>query len=467
MEISRENVATLTDRLSIKIATTDYLPIVDKALKKYAQKVDVKGFRKGLVPVGMVKKMYGNSILAEEVNTLLQDELYKYLEDNKIDILGQPLPVNDQKITLEINKPEDYVFMYEIGLQPTFTLNHLDSKPSYDQEAIIIEDKMLDEEIDVLRNRFGVNESPDDLMENDIVYVEVKEVNADGSDKEDAYSNATSFNVNMLLAGAKKEAFLKLKKGDSIVLNVFEVFDKSRTDVMKFILNAKPEQYDSLGDFYKMTVSNINRLKPADLDEAFFKQAFAGGDINSEAEMRAKISADLKEYFMKTTERKVLQDLAKDLIDKTEMQYPTEFLKRWIKASNEKPISDEQIENEFDAFTKELKWSMICGKVTKENEMQVTPEEIKQYTRQMVQNQLIQYGLGYMPDEQLDNFGKRYMEDKKHVQKTHELLLEEKVMNHLKQFIVINEKPISLEAFNKKHEAAKQVEAVEEEATIS
>jgi trigger factor len=148
------------------------------------------------------------------------------------------------------------------------------------------------------------------------------------------------------------------------------------------------------------------------------------------------------------------------------MEFPKEFLKRWIKASNEKPISDEQIEKEFDLFTKELKWSMIVGKVTKEHEMQVTPEEIKQYTRQMVQNQLIQYGLGQMPDEQLDNFGKRYMEDKKHIQKTHELLLEEKVMNHLKQFIVINEKPISLEDYNKKVEAVNQ-ETELADATVS
>lgn len=467
MQISRENVATLTDKIIIKIATTDYLPKVEKSLKKYAQKVDVKGFRKGLVPIGMVKKMYGNSILAEEINTMLQDELYKYLEDNKIDILGQPLPVNDQKINLEINTPEDYEFQYEIGLQPTFTLSHIDAKPKYDQDAIEITDKMLEEEIDMLTKRFGKNDSPDDLQENDIVYIELKEVNEDGSDKENAYTNSTSFNTNMIKASAKKDEFMKMKKGDSIVLDVFEAFDKSREDVMKFILNAKPEQYDTLGTFYKMTVSNTNRLVPATMDEAFFAQAFPNGDVTSEEGMRAKITADLKDYFMKSTERTVLQQLAKDLIDKTEMQYPTEFLKRWIKASNEKPISDEQIENEFDAFTKELKWSMICGKVTKENEMQVTPEEIKQYTRQMVQNQLIQYGLGYMPDEQLDNFGKRYMDDKKHIQRTHELLLEEKVMNHLKQFIVINEKPISLEDYNKKMEASNKEEVALEDATIS
>ncbi|MEI6312041.1 MAG: trigger factor [Bacteroidota bacterium] len=467
MQISRENIATLTDKITIKLATTDYLPKVEKSLKKYAQKVDVKGFRKGLVPVGMVKKMYGNSILAEEINTLLQDELFKYIEDQKIEILGQPLPVNDQKINLEINTPEDYEFQYEIGVQPSFALNHLEAKPSYDQEAIAVDAKMLDEEIDMLRKRFGKNDSPDDIQENDIVYIELKEVDADSADKEEAFQNATSFNVNMLLDTPKKKEFMAMKKGDSIVLNVFEAFDKSREDVMKFILNAKPEQYEQLGDFYKMTVSNVNRLQLAELDEAFFAQAFPGGDVTSEEQMRAKITADLKDYFMKSTERTVLQQLAKDLIEKTTMEFPADFLKRWIKASNEKPISDEQIEKEFESFTKELKWSLICGKVIKEQNLEVTPDEIKHYTRQMVQSQLIQYGLGQMPDEQLDNFGKRYMEDKKHIQKTHELLLEEKVMNHLKQFIVINEKPISLEDYNKKMEASNKEEVALEDATIS
>lgn len=466
MQISRQNVATLTDKITITISTIDYMPLVEKSLKKHSQKVDIKGFRKGQVPTGMIKKLYGNSILAEEVNILLQDELFKYLEDNKLDILGQPLPVNDQKVTLDINKPEEYSFDYEIGLQPSFEMAYLNSKPTYDQEAIQIDEKMIDEEVEMLTKRYGKNESPEDVQENDIVYIELKEVNEDGSDKEEAFTNATSFNVNMLKDGAKKTEFMALKKGDNIVLNVFDVFDKTREDIMKFILNAKPEQYDTLGSYYKMTLSNVNRLMPAEMNEEFFAQAYPSDEIKSEAAMRAKITSDVKEYFMKTTERKVLQELAKDLIEKTEMEFPKEFLKRWIKASNEKPISDEQIEKEFDLFTKELKWSMIVGKVTKEHEMQVTPEEIKQYTRQMVQNQLIQYGLGQMPDEQLDNFGKRYMEDKKHIQKTHELLLEEKVMNHLKQLIVINEKPISLEDYNKKVEAVNQ-ETELADATVS
>ena len=450
MEIVRENISKLNDILSITLSVNDYSEKVEKALRNTAKKVDIKGFRKGMVPAGVVKKMYGNSVLAEEVNTILNDAIHNYIEENKLDILGQPLPVEDQKVTLEINTPIDYTFKYEIGLQPNFTLSHIESKPSYDQEEIVIDDKLLNDEVEHMQKRHGSNESPDDIAENDIIYVELVEVNADGSTKEAGVTNSTSFNVDILKAGDDKNKIMGLKKGDSVVLNIFEAFERERESVLKHILNVKEEEAADLGDTFKVTLSNVNRLVNASLDQAFFDKVYGPGIINSEDEMRARITEELKAYFAKQTEVKVLQELAKDLIDKTEMDMPSDFLKRWIKVSNEKEITDEQLEKDFPAFEKELKWSLIVGKVSKEQEFKVEMEEIQQRTREIVQNQLIQYGMGAMPNEQLDNFGKRYMDDKRHIQKTHESLLEEKVLNHLKQFIVINEKPISLEEYSKR-----------------
>ena len=197
MEIVRENISKLNDILSITLGVNDYSEKVEKALRNTAKKVDIKGFRKGMVPAGVVKKMYGNSVLAEEVNTILNDAIHNYIEENKLEILGQPLPVEDQKVTLEINTPIDYTFKYEIGLQPSFTLSHIESKPSYDQEEIVIDDKLLNDEVEHMQKRHGSNESPDDIAENDIIYVELVEVNADGSTKEGGVMNSTSFNVDI------------------------------------------------------------------------------------------------------------------------------------------------------------------------------------------------------------------------------------------------------------------------------
>ena len=400
MEIVRENISKLNDILSITLGVNDYSEKVEKALRNTAKKVDIKGFRKGMVPAGVVKKMYGNSVLAEEVNTILNDAIHNYIEENKLDILGQPLPVEDQKVTLEINTPIDYTFKYEIGLQPSFTLSHIESKPSYDQEEIVIDDKLLNDEVEHMQKRHGSNESPDDIAENDIIYVELVEVNADGSTKEGGVMNSTSFNVDILKAGDDKNKIMGLKKGDSVVLNIFEAFERERESVLKHILNVKEEEAANLGDTFKVTLSNVNRLVNASLDQAFFDKVYGPGIINSEDEMRARITEELKAYFAKQTEVKVLQELAKDLIDKTEMDMPSDFLKRWIKVSNEKEITDEQLEKDFPAFEKELKWSLIVGKVSKEQEFKVEMEEIQQRTREIVQNQLIQYGMGAMPNEQ-------------------------------------------------------------------
>jgi trigger factor len=345
VEIVRENISKLNDILSITLGVNDYSEKVEKALRNTAKKVDIKGFRKGMVPAGVVKKMYGNSVLAEEVNTILNDAIHNYIEENKLEILGQPLPVEEQKVTLEINTPIDYTFKYEIGLQPSFTLSHIESKPSYDQEEIVIDDKLLNDEGEHMQKRHGSNESPDDIAENDIIYVELVEVNADGSTKEGGVMNSTSFNVDILKAGDDKNKIMGLKKGDSVVLNIFEAFERERESVLKHILNVKEEEAANLGDTFKVTLSNVNRLVNASLDQAFFDKVYGPGIINSEDEMRARITEELKAYFAKQTEVKVLQELAKDLIDKTEMDMPSDFLKRWIKVSNEKEITDDAIKD--------------------------------------------------------------------------------------------------------------------------
>jgi len=456
VEIVKENNGELSAILKCTLHKDDYAPKVEDALKKYTKKIDLKGFRKGQVPVGVVKKMYGNAILAEEVNNILQDALYKYLEDEKIQILGQPMPQDGQHVVFEINDLQDYQFNYEIGISPDADLSYMSKLPAYEQYAIEIDEKMLDEEVDGMRVRYGKRTSPDEVQGEDIIYVEFKELNEDGSPKEGGWENSTSFNVNMIIAGPTKEEVLAMKKGDSVNLNVFESFDKDRESVGKYMLNAKDEELAAIGNMFKMTLSNISRQEKAELNEEFFSALYADGSVTTEAEMRNKIKEDLTKYFSAQTEKKVIQQLGKDLIENAHLSFPDAFLKRWIKASNEKPVTDEELEKDYPGFTKELTWNIIVGKVAKENELKVEYAEILQRTREIVQNQLLQYGMGYMPDEQLDNFGKRFLEDKRHIQRTHETLLEEKVLYRLKQDINIVEKPISLDAYNElmKSEAA-------------
>lgn len=447
MQITKEQIDQLNAIVKLKISPEDYQEKVDNALKKYSKQVQIKGFRKGFVPLGMVKKMYGNSILAEEVNRLLQDELFKYLDEQKIEVLGQPLPMDNQQVELDINKQQDYVFDYEIGIAPELKLDFFDKKPTYEQIMVDITDKMIDEEVENIRMRHGKQTFPDDIAENDVLYVTLTELNADGSEKENGVQNATSFNENSFKDNVKKEVF-KMKKGDKIQINIWESFEREKNAVAKFMLNVEENRIDEISPLFNMEVTNISRLEPAELNEAFFLAQFGEG-VDSEEAMRNHIKQNLETYFGANTERSMLNQVGRDLLEKSQIALPEAFLKKWIKATNEKPITEEQIDKEFPAFENQLKWDLIMNHVAREKELKVEADEIRNRARALVQNQLLQYGLGYLPDEQLDQFAKRYMDDKNFIRKTHEQILEEKVLSSFKDRIHVTEKKLSLEEYNK------------------
>ncbi len=446
VQISHSNSGIQTIQIHCVISPDDYKTKVSEALKKYSRKIDLKGFRKGQVPAGLVKKMYGNSILAEELNTMVQDNLHQYLETNSFEILGQPLPLDNQKLDLQIDSPSEYTFLFEVGIAPEFkiSLDHL----SFEQYEIIVDDKMIDEEVDMLRKRNGKQSDAEVVEEKDVLYAELAELTEEGVLKENGITNSTSFNTDVFKDEFKSQ-ILGLKKGDSIKIPLYDAMDRDRDSINKFILNVKPEDInDDSGNHFQLSIQSISRLQPAELNAELFDMLYEPGTVLDEVGMREKITNDLSTYFNDQTLKRVLTKLGRDLISETPMDIPVEFLKRWIQQSNEKPITPEDIERDYPDFEKQLKWDLIQNKVAKENNLQVEYPEILQRTRQIVQNQLLQYGLGYLPEEQLDRFADRYLKDKTHIRKTHETLLEEKVLYRLKQDINIVMKPISLDEYN-------------------
>lgn len=446
MQISHSNSDVQTIQIQCVLGPDDYKNKVTEALKKYSKKIDLKGFRKGQVPAGLVKKMYGNSILAEELNTLVQDSINQYLETNSFEILGQPLPLDNQKMDLQIDAPSEYSFLFEVGIAPEFTISLGDQV--YEQYEIIVDEKMINEEVDILRKRNGKQTDADTVEEKDILYAELVELTEDGIKKEGGITNSTSFNTDIFKDEFRSQV-LGLKVGDAISIPLYDALDRDKDSVNKFILNIKADELaEEPGNQFQLTIQNISRLQEAELNPELFDKLYEPGTIIDEEGMRNKISSDLSSYFNDQTLKRVLTKLGRDLISNTKMDLPVTFLKKWIKSSNEKPITDEDLERDYPDFEKQLKWDLIQNKVAKENELQVEYAEILQRTRQIVQNQLLQYGLGYLPEEQLDRFADRYLKDKNHIRKTHETLLEEKVLYRLKQDINIVMNPISLEEYN-------------------
>jgi trigger factor len=458
MTITQEKVDNLLSKVTINLKKEDYEPQIKQQIKKLAKNVQIKGFRPGMVPIDMVKKMYGNSVLADELNKMLNDEIYKYLNENKIDIIASPIPADGQKLDVDVNSMTDIEFNYEIGLAPEFDLTYIENGPTFTKYKIQAEDKMIDEEMDRVRARFATYEYPETVGEKDMLTFTVEELNADGSLKEGGVSTVSSIAADLLKDDAKATV-MNLKKQESFEGNVFEMLDRDREGIAKNILNMNDlSTLDAIGDKFKLTLNNITRSKPAEINEEFFQKVYgdAADAPKSEAEMRENIKKDLEAYFDGQTDSYVVNDLYKGLMENVDFPLPDEFLKRWIVLSNEQPITSEQLEKDYPDFAKSLRWSLIQRKLVREQNLDVTEEEVTEKVRMNVIQQLYGYGLKNIGEEWVEQFVQKQLADKKVVSQTREQLLEDKVLGYVKSKANLAEKPVSLDEFKAIMEPAQQ-----------
>ncbi len=442
-------VSNLVSKITVNLKKADIESKVKAELKKIAKTVQVKGFRPGMVPVDMVKKMYGNGILAEELNKTLNDEVYKYLEENKVEFLASPLPAEDQKLNVDINSITDVSMDYEVGLAPEIDFSYIEKSPSFSKYKITVEDKMIDEEVDRIRKRFSTFAYPEDVQESDNLTFTIEELNSDGSLKEGGVSTVSSVAVD-LLTDATKASVLKLKKQESFEANVFELMDRDRESVAKNILNMNDlSALENVGDKFRLTLNNITRAIPAEVNEEFFQKVYGENGPKTEDEMRANIKADLEAYFDGQTDSYLVNDIYKGMMDNVDFPLPDEFLKRWMDATKEKPISKEEIEKDYPAFAKSLRWSLMVRKVVKEQSIEVNAEEVKNKIRENAIRQLYGYGLANIGADWIEQFVNKQAGDEKLVRQTREQLLDDKVMDFLKTKVKLNEAPVALDDFKK------------------
>jgi trigger factor len=448
MNITQEKTGELKSLVRINLKKEDYEPKVTESLKKLAKKADIKGFRKGMVPVGVVKKMYGNSVLAEEINKDLNDRMWHYLQENKIDVLGQPIPAVDQPLLdIDINNMQDVDFAYEVGLAPDIDLSYIENVPTFDKYKITVTDTMIDEEIERLRKRFAAYEYPETVEPNDILSLTIEELNEDGSLKEGGVSTVSSVMMDMIRP-EHHAAFLALAKQGSIEGNIWDIIDRQREETAKHILNlSEPAHTEHVGDKFKLTLNNITRAKPAVVNEEFFLKAFGENGPKTEEEMREKIKGELDSFFDGQTDGYLINELYKAVNQHVSFPLPDDFMKRWIKVANEKEVTDEQVEKDYPAFAKQLRWDLITRKIIRENNISNTPEEVKEQVRLKTIQQLYSYGLRDLGGEWVEQFIAKQVADKEQIKQTGEQLLTDKVMLLIKSKVKLNEKPISLEGF--------------------
>lgn len=446
MNVIRENVDALNAVLKVQIAPEDYLGKVEKALEDYRKRANIPGFRKGKVPMGLVKKQYGKGVLAEELNKTVNEALYNYLNAEKVEILGNPIPKYDAEVKGDWDNPSDFEFQYEIGLTPEFEIK-LSGRNKFDYVKVKTDDKLVDQQIDDLRRRYGKLIAGEEVTGTELVLGQFVELDENGEIKEGGVMNSSTVSIEFVEDKATLKELKGKKVGDKLVVDPAKLA-KGEADLAA-MLGVTKEDLPNLNNKFQFTINEIRKMEMAELNQELFDKLFGEGEVKSEAEMRERISNDMNGMFDGDSDRLFTRKVYDHLIEKTEMALPDEFLKRWIKMSNQKEITDEQIEAEYDEYAKGLRWQLIQGKLFKDNEVKINPDEALEFTKSLLVSQYAQYGIPAPEDNELTESARKVLANQEEANRVYDMLAERKLTELFKGIVKLNEKEVSYDEFVK------------------
>lgn len=443
--INRENIGLLNDRISVKVNKEDYLPSFEKELKQISKQANLQGFRKGMVPIGLIKKMHGQSVFVDEVIKSVQKELNTYLENEKLDLFGNPIPEENQAPAIDMNDPAEYQFNFEVGIKPEVDLTPVLDKFNFIQYKIKSEEKDVDEEIERLQKKAGKRKEKEAVSsDEDILKLRFHLLDAEGNADEGAEAKEEQILVSYFSPKLKKELQGK-KKGDSFTHTLSESFEKKELD---WILKDWKLEEDAANNSYQVTIDLIEEIILRELDEDFFSEVYPGSDIKTEEEFRERVKQDDEAYWKKEANNRLDHEMFEKLVHETPIELPETFLKKWMKQDGEKAKSDEEVTQSYPQFEHEMRWSLISGKIIQENELDVTPEELQQNFRE----RLMSY-FGFTADsaenERMDELVASMMKNQKTVEETYRNLLTNKLFEWLRSKATLEEKEVTAEEFSK------------------
>ena len=444
--ITRENIGVLNEKIVVKVDKNDYLPSFEKAIKDYSKQANIPGFRKGMVPVGMVKKMYGSSVFADEVLKSVEKGLQDYMINEKLEIFAQPLPLPENDASqLNMNSPADYAFAFEVGLKPDFTVSDL-GKAKLTRFKVTVTDDMINEEVDRLRTRNGKMTEPESVTgDENVLNVTFTESDAQGNELEGGIKKDNSLLVKYFNESTRPGLIGK-KKDDSIVLQLSAAFDdKEREWIMKDLgLDAA-----DAGKYFKLIITKVGLVEKAELDETFFATVYPGKAVATEAEFRTAVKDDIQAYWDSQSRNQLSDQVFHELVDHTSITFPESFLKRWMQNGGEKPKTAEQVESEYPSFINSLKWTLIVDQLVKQGGIEVTPEDIRAFATQ----QLFSYMGGQIPnlEEQpwVNDYVEKMTKDRKFVEDAYHRIQTDKVFVWAETQVNPTEKAISADDFTK------------------
>jgi trigger factor len=446
MNITKENIDDLNAVLKVKIEKADYEDKVETVLKDYRKKATIKGFRPGMVPIGLIKKMYGKAVRIDEINKIVTENVQKYLTDEKIEILGDPLPKADEQDKIDFETQEEFTFTFELGLTPDVELN-LSKKNKVNQYEIIIDEKMRKDYLENYTRRYGELKKAEQTEEKDVVKGKIEAIDENGNIIPEGPSvDETSLGIDIIKDKKIKKEFIGKNISDSIDFDLKKAYPND-TEIAG-ILHKKKEEIEALGANYRFTINDISRFYPAEPGKELYDRIFGEGVVNSQEEFMKKIEEEITLNLKRESDFKLMMDIKALEMERTDFQLPEEFLKRWLLRVNEKSTK-EQIEKEFDSFRKDLKWQLIRNKVARDNEVKITEEELQKEAENLTRYQFQQYGLFYATDEQIANYAKETLKRDEDAKRIADKILEEKAILLMKELVKLENKSVTVEEFNK------------------
>jgi len=452
MNITRTDKDELNAVISLKITNEDYDPKVEKELKAYRKTAQIKGFRPGTAPMGLIKKMVGNQMIMQELDKLVSESLTKYLVDEKLEILGQPLPSDEQQPVDIINDTE-HEFLFDLGLAPKIDIK-IDNKISIPYYKIKVDDKLVNDEIDRHKNQFAKAEKSETIQDNSYVKGNVIQIDKDGKTVEGGiFSEDTMVATDVIKDKKEKKKFVGAKIDDAINFDIKKAFPND-TEIAG-ILKIEKEAVADIDPNFQFVVSEITTYTPAEINQELFDKAFGEGTVKNEEEYKEKIKSNVAKVYTDESEYRFAVDAKEVLISKADAKLPETFLKKWLKATDrEGKITDEILVNEYPLFEKDTQWQLIKGSIAKEQDYKITEEELRAESRKFTEAQFVQYGLplGSLPEEQMAEFIDKNLEKEEDRNRFAERAIETKIISYIKENVKIEEKEISIDDLKKLYE---------------
>tara|TARA_B100001057_G_scaffold155002_1_gene155179 strand:+ start:125 stop:1477 length:1353 start_codon:yes stop_codon:yes gene_type:complete len=445
MKITQGKAKNMITTIKIEVTESDYSEKVTDILKRYRKDAVVPGFRKGKTPMPIIEKQYKTSVVVDEVNKLLQDSLYKHITENKVKVLGSPMPLSDNKIDWKNNS--DFIFEYEVGLAPEFDVK-ISKKDKLAFYKILADKKLVDNYCNDIAKRYGKMSNPSKSIAGDLVYCLIQQLDSNGDIDSSGISNEATVSVDTIKEKKYQKMFIGVEPDVKFNLNVKKVFS-NKSDLSAMLKISQGELENLSNDLFEFTIIRINRLAPAVFDNELFNKVYPDGKIKNLKEFKNKIKEEAEKSFEVESDRMLKNDVVLYLVDKIKFDLPDEFLMKWLVKSSEKPLTIDQVKQDYPQYSKSLKWQLIENKILEEHKVKVDNDDLINFTKEIVKKQMQQYGQAVSDNKQIADIAENILKNEDERKRISNQLFDKKTLVIYKELFKLNQKSISYDDFVK------------------